>query len=267
MTTYQVNNQSDSINKIKAGYGGSDKTSPSFLRPQHVSWNSPSKAKDLGTVNNLYLLVNGDIGSEVGTNSLFFKVKTSGKSDIQVVKNSISKYHDKEISVGILNEDLTPRPLTVDGYAYRNEVINTEEKEFLQLLDPGTYYFTISCSSWKKVQYSVTLSVLFYKELTGKTDGEMLPYGRLAMAKLDGEIPLTASIYGLIPVPSTIKEIDGKADGTASPSLTLAPFRGSIVMAMSPYGRIKATWRISGSATGTNANTGTLTVTSPGGGY
>jgi len=136
MTTYQVNNQSDSINKIKAGYGGSDKTSPSFLRPQHVSWNSPSKAKDLGTVNNLYLLVNGDIGSEVGTNSLFFKVKTSGKSDIQVVKNSISKYHDKEISVGILNEDLTPRPLTVDGYAYRNEVLIQRRKSSFSFWTP-----------------------------------------------------------------------------------------------------------------------------------
>ena len=263
MTRYQTPTQSESISKIRGGYGGSDKTSPSFLRPQHVTWNSPLTARDLGTVDNLFLLVKGDIGGEVGTNTLFFKVKTTGKSDIQIVKNNISKYHDKNISVGILNEDLTPRPLTVDGYAYRNEVINTEEKEFLQLLDPGTYYYTVSCNSWRKTQYSVTLNVLFYKELTGKADGEMSPYGRLAMAKFDGEIPLTAPVYGLIPVPSTIKELNGKADGTASPLLTLAPFRGSIIMTMSPYGRIKATWRISGSATGTNANTGTLTVTSP----
>ena len=63
MSTYQVNNQSDSISKIKGGYGGSDDTKPSFNRPEYVKYNTFAKARDLGEVDNLKVTLSGSIGS------------------------------------------------------------------------------------------------------------------------------------------------------------------------------------------------------------
>ena len=73
MTTYQVQNQSESINKIKGGYGGSDSSRPSFNRPAYVKYNSFEKARDLGTVDNLEITLEGDIGTETGASSSSIK--------------------------------------------------------------------------------------------------------------------------------------------------------------------------------------------------
>ena len=70
---------------IKQSYGGSDKSSPSFLRPEHVKYNTPAKAKNLGVVFNLNTTLTGTVGSEAGTNTLYFKVTTSGESDLRAV--------------------------------------------------------------------------------------------------------------------------------------------------------------------------------------
>ena len=81
-----------SVNKIKQSYGGSDKSSPSFLRPEHVKYNTPAKAKNLGIVFNLNTTLTGTIGSEAGTNTLYFKVTTSGESDLRVLKNTLNSF-------------------------------------------------------------------------------------------------------------------------------------------------------------------------------
>ena len=57
------------------------------------------------------------------------------------------------------------------------------------------------------------------------------------------------------------------ADGQALPTLELAILRGTATLRNVNYGRLKATWRISGLASGENQNTATLNVTTPGGGY
>ena len=88
---------SDSIDKLKGAYGGSDKTSGSFLRPEHVKYNSFLKAKDLGSVVNLSTTITGNVGSEVGANTLYFKVTTLGESDLLLTKQSLHKHKDKYI--------------------------------------------------------------------------------------------------------------------------------------------------------------------------
>ena len=44
------------------------------LRPQFVKYNSVSKSRDLGSVDNFLGTFAGDIGSQVGSPTLFFKV-------------------------------------------------------------------------------------------------------------------------------------------------------------------------------------------------
>ena len=94
---------SSSINKLTGAYGGSEKSSASFLRKQHVKYNSLSKAKDFGRVVNLNTTVSGDVGGEVGAYTLYFKVTTDGESDLRVTKHSIQKYKDQYISIGLLD--------------------------------------------------------------------------------------------------------------------------------------------------------------------
>ena len=115
----------DSINKLTGAYGGSDKTSPSFLRPEHVKYNTPLKAKNLGQVDNLAQTLTGSVGSEGGTNTLYFKVTTNGESDLRITKNVLNKFEDKYLSIGILDSDYNPLPINSSGFTYFNEVVHT----------------------------------------------------------------------------------------------------------------------------------------------
>jgi hypothetical protein len=255
--------QTDQLNNLKGSYGGSDKTSGSFLRSDYVKYNTISKARDLGTVVNYNSTITGKVGSECGTNTVYFKLKTSGSADLLITRNSLNKYEDKYISVGILGSDHKPVPRTTAGYAYQNEITNTDEKESLLQLPQDTYYFTVNNSQWQSLSYSITIRVFLYRELSGVASGTAAPYARLPLAKLFGTADWTGPMSGTIPVPSTIKALIGSASVSASPTFTLTPFAGAITGAMSPYGTIPATWRISGAITGTSDNVATLTVTSP----
>ena len=268
MTTYQVQNQSDSINKIKGGYGGSDSSRPSFNRPAYVKYNSFEKARDLGTVDNLEITLEGDIGTETGASSKFYKVNIAGDADLRIVLNTLSQYTGKYISVGILDKDRQQLPLNASGYAYKNQASNTALDEYLEPLKKGLYYFTVSSSRWQSTQFSVTFSVFRYKTLKAKCGGELIPYGRVGLSKLVSTAELTDQSYGTIIDPTILKTLSGDAGGVIDPSMTISIFRGTITGHMSPYGRIRAHWRIAGNVNGTNVNTATLTATSPyGGGY
>ena len=64
-----------------------------------------------------------------------------------------------------------------------------------------------------------------------------------------------------------IKPLAGFAEGQSAPYAEIAIMRGTATLRNINYGRLKATWRIGGTASGSSANTATLNVTTPGGGY
>ena len=257
-----------SINKIKESYGGSDKSSPSFLRPEHVKYNTPAKAKNLGIVFNLNTTLTGSVGSEVGTNTLYFKVTTSGESDLRAIKNSLNKYEDQYISFGLLNEHLDQIRIQPDGFACKNEIINTDVLESNLQLPKGTYYLTVCNSQWQALPFSVSLQVIRYLLLDGTATGRNELTGRIGLVKLFG----TASGVnenGLTLTPLIqLDEISGTALGTSESTGTLTIMKGTIIGRMVPYGRLKMYWRVSGTISGSSANMATLTSTAPyGGGY
>jgi len=259
---------SSSINKLTGAYGGSDKSSASFLRPQHVKYNSLSKAKDYGRVINLSETITGHIGTEVGSNTLYFKVTTGGESDVRVIKNAVHKYTDNYISIGLLDKEGKPVQRNIDGFGYKNEILNTDILEGQLQLPQGDYYLTVSNSQWQAVPFSVNFQVLRYILLYGQTSASLTTTLRIALVKIYGQTSMTTDNSLTLTPKNTLKELSGTSFNTSDNSgyITINS-RGSIELRMSPYGRLKMYWRVSGVAEGTNSSTATLTVTSPGGGY
>ena len=258
----------DSLNKLKGSYGGSKKSSGSFMRPEHVKYNSLSKAKDLGQVVNLSTSLTGTVGTQVGANTLFFKVTTVGESDLVIKKRSIgNKYKDQYISVGLLNSNADSIPLNIDGFGYINEIANTIPEESGFQLPKGTYYFTVTNSEWVEMPFEVGVQVVRYVTIGGKAGGSLFMTGRIGLVKIFGSTSGTIEGSATVTPKSQIKSLGGAADGQALPTLELAILRGTATLSNVNYGRMKATWRLGGTASGENQNTATLNVTTPGGGY
>lgn len=249
-------------------YGGSDDTGGSFIRPQYVKYNSTLKAKNFGLISNLFSITEGELGSQAGSNTAFFVVETDGPAQLYIKNNSTAAFTSKYISVGLLDSDRKAIPLNPEGFAYRNDNIATQSNESAESLPPGVYYFTISCNQWQAIPFSVTMQVIRFKAMIGAAGGTFAPYGRFAQAKLFSAATLTGPLRGYIPPDSAIDRLSGAATGSLTPVLSLAIMRGAAVGTMVPYGRLKQTHRISGTAIGSGSSIATLSSIPPyGGGY
>jgi len=257
----------DSINKLKGGYGGSDKSSPSFLRPERVKYNTPAKAKDLGKVDNLLSEVTGSLGSQDGANTLYFKVTTNGESDLRITKNILNKFEDKYLAVGILDSDYNPLQLNSSGFTHFNEILNTVPLEATLQQPKGTYYFTITNSQWQSIPFSINVQVIRYILLDGVSSGTKELTLRLALVKLYGTTEESSEGSLTVVLPSKVKALSGTSTGQDQSYCTLTIMKGTVTMTDATYGRLKMTWRIEATASGSSPNTATLTVTTPGGGY
>lgn len=254
--------------KPASDYGGSDPSGPSFLRPRFVQYNSVSKSRDLGSVDNFYGTFTGDIGSEVGSPTLFFKMHIQGEAILRVNKNTSNRYTDKQISVGVL--DANRKQVQIDrlGYAFNNDNAATSADESLAPLPGGTYYFTVSSSQWQKIPYSVSIQAIRYKSVKGAATLSMLPTSRFAIAKLRGPALLSNASAGTIPVHEKIKSPAGQALLTSTSQGTLVTPEGVAIMRNATTGRLKQTHRLSAVASLTGVNVATLSSQPPsGGGY
>ncbi|HCT52184.1 MAG TPA: hypothetical protein DF712_06950 [Balneola sp.] len=91
--------------------------------------------------------------------------------------------------------------------------------------------------------------------------------GRIGLVKLDGITSGTSDgTLTLVPV-NQIKSLSGNSTGQDQTTGALTIMKGTITMTDVTHGRLKMTWRIGGTLSGSSSNTATLTVTSPGGGY
>ena len=265
MSTYQVGDQSDSINKIQRGYGGSDTTKPSFNRPRYVKYNTFAKARDLGDVVNIAATITGAIGTEAGANTHYYKVKCLNSSDLKIQLNPSHRYTDKNISVGLLDQNRKSVQLDTSGYGYNNEVVNTEVKEKLLTLPAGEYYFTVNCSQWQSVPYSISIQVIRYLSLEGAVSGTSDLYGRIGLVKMWGTILGEDKTYATLLDPLNLKRLGPSHVGGQNRSYgTLAGLIGATNM-NNATNMTLISWRLEGAAGGENASHLTLTVT--GGGY
>lgn len=261
--------QSDTWNSLRGSYGGSDSTLPSFLRPYYVKYNAVSKSRDLGAGEILIADLSGDLGAEGGANTLFFKVTLPRDLELRVIKRSTGSWTDKYVRVGILDGDRRQVPVTDDGYAFQNDVHNTDANESLARMPGGVYYITVSSNQWQRLEYAISVFVGRYALLSGVAAGSFSPSGRFPLAKVAGVARGDGLPEGTILNPNKIKRLASTASmGTAVPTLSLAILRGAAVGRMFLDGRLKMTWRLSGSAGGSDSSSGTLSSEAPyGGGY
>ena len=202
-----VLSQSEAYEQARQVYGGSDPTLPSFLRPYYVKYNSVNKSRDLGETEILIADFSGQIGSQAGSNTLFFKVHLLRDLDLRVVKHDTGSVTDKYVSVGILDGDRKPVPMTDAGYGYLNDIHNTVIDESKARLPEGDYYVTVSSSQWQSIPYSFTLFVGSYALLSGDATGRLIATGRLPLIKPIGQLLGTAPLELTVVDPDTVKNL------------------------------------------------------------
>ena len=255
--------------KPASEYGGSDPSTPSALRPQFVKYNSVSKSRDLGSVDNFYGTFTGDIGSQVGSPTLFFKMHVQGEAILRINKNASNRYTDKQISIGILDSNRKQVQIDSSGIAFENDNIATNQDESLEPLPGGTYYFTVSSSQWQKIPYSVSIQAIRFKAIKGEVLLSMVPTSRFAIAKVRGPALLSNASVATIPVQEKIKAPTGQALLTSTSQGTLVTPEGVAILRNATTGRLKQTHKLSVVASLTGANVATLSSQPPsyGGGY
>jgi len=271
----QAGFKNDFINPLDKGYftpatgriGGSDKSSPSFLRPEKVKFNSVSKSRDLGRVDNFTGDFTGTIGASKGSQTLFFKIEILGDADLLIRRMPVNRFTDQQISVGILDSNRKSVKVNDFGFAYRNEIVNTDVEEFLDPMPKGVYYFTVSTSTWQSVPYHLSIQVIRYVSLDGSADLSASLAGRFSLVKPRGHALLSAALSGSIPVQEDISLLTGASVLTSTSQATIVKMRGAAIGRLLPTGRLKKTHRISGAATVSGANVATLSAVSPYGGY
>ena len=257
------------VGKPQFTHAGSDPSNPSFLRPRFVKYNSVTKSRDIGRVNNFFGTFSGDIGSQVGSPTLFFKMEVAGKATLRINKNAVNKYTDKEISVGILDANRKQIPLDSSGFAYLNDLVATPEDESIEPLPGGTYYFTISSSQWQKIPYSVSIQAIRFKGIEGVIPLTILPTARFAIAKIEGPALLENGTRAIIPADDTIKRPSVAILLTNGSRGALATPEGLVLMRDMSSGRLKETHKISSVVELESRNVATLDAAPPayGGGY
>lgn len=193
-------------------YGGSEPTLPSFLRPYYVKYNSVTKSRDLGETEILIADFAGQIGSQSGANTLFFKVTLARELDLRVVKTNANTSTDRLISVGILDSERKPIPMTPAGYGYLNDIHNTVIDESKSRLPAGIYYITVSTSQWQSLPFAFSLFVGSYALLSGNAIGRLIATGRLPLLKPVGQLLGTAPLSATVLNPDFIKNLIPRLD-------------------------------------------------------
>lgn len=248
---------------IRTSYGGSDSTRSSSIRPQYVKYNALSKSRDFGLLDNLQVELSGELGAQTGAPTLFFRVQTRGPSKLGIAKDALNRYTDAYVSVGICDEDHNPLPLTEQGFAYQSAIHNEGLGLADDRLPAGTYFFTVSSSQWQSTPFAASIVVQRSVEISGVASGTLVPTLRLALVKLVGAADGAAPLIGTVIPRTQLGLLSGPAGGAAPLSLTLSIMRGVALGTLTPYGRLKQTWRIEGAASGTSSSVATMTVSRP----
>lgn len=222
-----ISDQSKDYEELRKAYGGSDNTSPSFLRPQYVRWNSVSKSRDLGESRALSAQIRGKVGTEVGSSAIYFRVDATEPSKIRYTKLPASnRYDDQVISIGLLDSDRKQIDLDDQGFAFtpqsdelRQGSASTDGQQSFQFLPAGVYYFTVSSSQWRSADYGVEISVGGTVLLSGTLPLEMDSSGRIAQSYLSGTATLAGESFGILVQKQLLT---GTVAGRLDPVLTLS---------------------------------------------
>lgn len=138
-------------------YGQTNNTRPNFVWPQFVQYNALSKARALGSTNDLFVTLTGTIGAQGGTQTLFFALHLPEPGFLRIRLNSLNRYEDKYLYVGLSDSNAHTIQLDEEGYATRDQSNRNLSDEDRKLFQPGVYYFSVGSSQWASLPFSVSI--------------------------------------------------------------------------------------------------------------
>ncbi len=237
-------------------YGGSDNTAPSFNNPQYVRYGSVQRPRDFGSVDQLLVDVDGLVGSESGTSSLFFRFTTNKPARIGAQRVPQNRYTDQYVSIALRRTDGAIAPF--DEYELAASALGSGESAQATLvgavevgyvvsdywepgyadsdsaqgvttvdlgeppvgvqLPAGDYLFVVSSSQWRALPYRFLLSVAPNKALSGVATLSAQVSARVSLVNLSGTAACEASASARL---RSYLKLSGAASATAEPRATL----------------------------------------------
>lgn len=176
--------QSVSELAVRSAYGGSDIAAPSFNRPRYVRYGSVNTPGDLGQLQDIKLELQGVVGGESGTSTLFFAFEATLPARIGLRKVRINPYTDQYISLFLANE-IGPIAIGADNFA-NSSAFGIDEILKIPLLALDLGY--VACGYWSK----------------GYAENDCLqvsvpPAGGSSDTVVDSEAPFTSPYAGIMP--------------------------------------------------------------------
>jgi hypothetical protein len=263
--------QSQALETLRRSYGGSEPSQPSFLRPHYVRYNGVNRSRDLGTTEILLTELEGQVGGQAGSHTLYFRLTLPRDLALQVVRTSTGASTDRFVRVGLLDGAHDPVPLDGRGYGLNADSQSVTPMGGAPRLAAGTYTVTVASDQWQALPYALTIAVGSYALLAGPLTGLLLASGRLPLVKprgaADGTAPLSATALRPLAVKNLSTSSGATGQSTLDPQLSLSIPRGVALGQLDLSGRLKQTWRLTGAAQGSATAFGTLSSQQQGGGY
>lgn len=258
-----MRDQSVEQETLRLSYGGSDRAAPSLNRMQYVKANSIAKARDLGPVLFLDLTVSGELGTQLGSNTVFIKASTSQVSRLGLANLNTNPYEAKYISLGVLGPDLKPLQRGASGFAQasarlaQSDILPQGRDRQAEFLPEGDFYFTITSSAFAPIPYEVRLVVEPQGYLSGLALGSQFARGRIGLVKLTGLATGQQLATGTLRETTFIIRLSGVASAESTAVVTMFVPRGSAFCQDLSTGRLQMNYRAEGAAVGAALPTAT----------
>jgi len=239
---------------LYGAYGGSDAMAPSFNFPAYVRFTSVHEPRDFGVVETLRLDLEGVVGAESGTQTLFFSFTLLRPAKVGLRRVLINPYTDQYISIALRDSDGQQLPLGVDGFA-RSRITDRFEFELQSSVAADIGY--VDCGYWETgyAEYDCFLVFPPARNLSGAADdpfdpldAEPLPEGKYVFTVSSSQWPKLPYRIQLVAAPQLFLagEVGGRLD--ASGRLTLVLLQGVAGGQLLTEGSIGRELNLSGTA-------------------
>lgn len=159
---------SDRWEFIRASYGGASPSIPTFIRSETVLYDSLTSSRDLGTQSDLRVVATGILGTEAGTNTLYYRVRIPVPSKLGIWAPTLTRQQKRWICLGILDANRDQVEIGPDGYAIPPRPPYSDTSEYRALMPEGEYYFTVTTNQWPKERLVVLMAIRRPLELSSQ---------------------------------------------------------------------------------------------------
>lgn len=117
-------------------YGGSDRVTASFLTPRYVCFNSISKSRDFGFLADNVIDLEGLIGSQAGTNTLFFFAEVPADVKLGFCRIPGNPREDQHVALNVYDADSRLINYDHGTLGWNQGTFRTGVERITQTLDP-----------------------------------------------------------------------------------------------------------------------------------